>query len=125
MEPLFEFLLQVVLEGLSYAVADGAGSGIVRLLGLRSRHPVALFFGCLFWGVLCAVLSVWLHPGWVLRSLPLRIIATIALPLANGWVLAWLGRRRAAAGRPVQVATFANGMAFAAPMSLARLLFCS
>ncbi|MBK8096004.1 MAG: hypothetical protein IPK26_02800 [Planctomycetes bacterium] len=125
MEPLFEFLLHVVFEAIGYAFADGAGGGLVRVLGLRSRHPVALFFGCLFWGVLCGALSVWLHPEWVLRSFPLRIIATIALPLGNGLVLAWLGRRRAAAGKPVQVATFANGVAFAAPMSLARLLFCS
>lgn len=122
MEPLLEFLIQIVVETIGYALAEGVGGGLVQLLGLRSRHPVTQFIGCLSWGVLCGGLSIWLHPEWLLRSLPLRLVATIVMPLANGWFLAWFGRRRAAAGRPAPVATFANGVAFALPMSLLRLL---
>lgn len=108
MGSFIEFFLEIVLQF--------SGELILDLLG-RSRYPVLQAIGSLLLAAIGAlafgVLSVTILPHPLISQRPLRIVALIAVPILNGWLMASIGRRFIKRGwKPSRVEHFLPAFVF-------------
>lgn len=95
MESLLEALLELFLQLFGDAILDGL---------LRSRNPVIRTFGtatiAALFGALFAFVSLWIYPHHVIRNYSLRLAALLLLPLANGFLMRFVGSYFEKRGQP-------------------------
>lgn len=125
MEPLFEFVIQVVLE---VAVEVLFSSGTRREGGGEAKStssPVVALFLVFAGGVLGWTSSM-IFPTLFLTSALARWANAALTPIAVGVLMATIGRRRAQKGLPVgRLERFSYAYLFALAMTVARLAACS
>jgi hypothetical protein len=95
MESFLEALLEVFLQIFGDAILDGL---------LRSRNPVVRAFGnamiAAFFGALFAFVSLWIYPHHVIRGYSLRVTALLLMPVANGFLMQFVGKSFEKRGQP-------------------------
>lgn len=115
-----EFILGFVFEALSE----------VGLHAFRKRserpapRPWVAIAGYVLLGAACGALSLWLFPGFFVKSHAGRIVSLVATPILAGLAMSMLGAWRRARGEELlRLDRFAYGYAFALAMAAVRFAF--
>lgn len=123
-ELLIEFVVEIGVELLFGVAGEWAAAGRRRREpsspGPRRWLAAVAIVGA---GAGLGYLGSLAFPARVLPKSPVPGLSLVVGPLACGALLAWLGKRRRAAGRfTTPLATFWGGASFAAALALTRFL---
>lgn len=128
MELLFELLFEIVGEFLLQFVFEALSEVGLHAWRRRSERPaprpgVALA-GYVLLGAACGALSLWVFPGFFVKSHAGRVVSLVATPILAGLAMAMLGAWRRRRGEPLlRLDRFACGYAFALAMAAVRFAF--
>ena len=124
MEPLFEFVFEVVMQLVAEMLVS-AGQHRKERGETRTTPPWLVAMGCIALGALAGWLSSLMFPKPFLTSSVARWANLALTPVAVGVAMAAIGRRRARKGQPVAwLEHFAFAYFFALAMSVVRLVAC-
>lgn len=117
-----EFILQFVFEALSEL-----GLHFFRRPAERApARPWMAIAGYVLLGLACGALSLWLFPGFFVKSHVGRVVSLVVTPILAGASMAAIGAwRRRRGDELLRLDRFAYGYAFALAMAAVRFAFGS
>ena len=126
---MFEFLIQLVFEGLlqfgGELLFELGARGLGETIASREeRNPILAGLGYAMLGLIAGGLSLFIFPEPIVRSERFHGINVLVAPAMAGLGMAGLGWLLERSGkRRLRIDSFAYGFIFALPMSLVRFYF--